>query len=458
MSLLQSMEFKVGAMVLAVAGLIAFMSMKVSDNPALFSRTQAAWFLMPDAAGLVKNSAIKSAGISVGTIKDIRLQDGQARIDIEVIRDLPLTTTAAVQIKSNGILGDKYVEIYPGSPTDPPLGDDGQILTVTSKGSLDNVMAQVSDVMGSLKTVADSLKEAVSEDGTRKHVLGRILKNLETFTDDVPQMTTQNKGKVNEIIDQVRDITGTLDDLINDESDAGFKKTWTQTMERVERITRNLDETVAKVNRGEGTIGKLIHDDTTVEELNTTIESVNTLLGTANRIQLGFDFHADHMSEINATKSYIGVKIQPGLDRFYEIGIIDDPMGVVEKEKVETTSGGATNEFETTKTYFSKTKFTVLFAKNFWDWTIKGGLIESSGGVGVDYHLLPNRLKLSAEAFDFANTNLRATARLDLVYGLYLQGGINDALDKNDSRSGYFGAGLFLTNDDLALLMTGSRF
>ena len=457
MNFLRSMEFKVGAMVLAVGVVVAFMSMKVSDSPALFKRTQGAWFLMPDAAGLVKNSAIKSAGIAVGSITDIRLQDGQARVDIEVIKDLPLTSTAAVQIKSSGILGDKYVEIYPGSPTDPPLGEAGQILSVENKGSLDSIVSQVSDVMGSVRTVADSLKEAVQDDGTRKHVLGRILKNLENITQDVSDITQANKGKLNEIVDQVRDITGTLDELINDEGDKGFKKTWAQTMERVDRMTKNLDETIAKVNRGEGTIGKLIHDDATVEELNTTIEGVNSLLGTVNRLQMAFDFNAQSLSEVDATKSYIGVRIQPGLDRYYEVGIIDDPMGLVEREKSESTTGGVTTETETTKTYYSRTKFTVLFAKNFWDWTIKGGLIENSGGFGIDYHVIPDRLRLSMEAFNLEQANLRASARLDLSYGLYLTGGVHDALDKNDSRSGFLGAGLTLTNDDLSLLMTGIR-
>lgn len=455
MSFLQSMEFKVGAMVLAVGGLIGYMSMKVSDNPALFNRTNTAWFLMPDAAGLVKNSAIKSAGISVGSIKDIRLQDGKARIDIEVIRDLPLTSSAAVQIKSSGILGDKYIDIYPGSPTDPPLGQGAQILNVTHAGSLDNVMEQVTEVMGSLKEVGQALREAVSEEGTRQHVLGRIMKNLETITEDVAQITTQNKGKLNEIVDQVRDITGTLDELINDEGEEGFKQTWNKTMQRLDRTMANIDEMTSKVNRGEGTIGKLIHDDTTVEELNSTIENVNMLLGSANRIQLGFDFNAYYMSEVEATKSYLGIRLQPGLDRFYELGIIDDPAGVVEREKTVSTVGGVETESSAEKTFYNKTKFTILFGKNFWNWSIKGGLIENAGGVGLDYHAIPNRLMISAEAFDFANTNLRANARLNLFYGVYLVGGLNDALDQNQARSAYVGAGLFLTNDDLALLLSG---
>lgn len=458
MSFLNAIEFKVGAMVVAVGSLIAVMSMQVSDNPTFFSRNQKAWFLIPNAAGLIKGSAIKSAGIPVGTISSIKLQDGQARVDIQVKKDVPLTTSAAVELKSNGILGDKYVEVYPGSPTDPPLPDGAQILNVKDKGSMDSVIASVGEVTDSLKSVAEALKEAVSEDGTRKHVLGRIMLNIEKLTADIAQMTDHNKGKIDDIIEQVHGITGTLDELINDESDQGFKKTWKSLMVRVDSISKNIDEVAAKVNDGKGAIGKLISDEDTGDELASAITGVNDLLGAANRTQMAFDFNGTYLNSVKASKSYIGVRIQPGLDRYYELAVIDDPAGVVKLEGsrsgADADNLGASSVVE--KTFYNETKFTALYAKNFWDWTVKGGLIESSGGMGVDYHLFHRRLRLSAEAFDFGKTQLRASARMDLTHGLYLTGGLSDALDKKNARSAYVGAGLFLTNDDLKLLLSGS--
>lgn len=459
MSFLGATEFKVGAMVVAVAALIGGMSMQVSDNPSWFRKKNRSWFLVPNAAGLIKKSTVKSAGIPVGSIEDIRLQDGQARIDIETKSDVPLTSSAYVELKSNGILGDKYVEVYPGSPTDPPLGEGAQIINVKEKGSFDSVLTQVGEVAGSLKDVAASLKEAVSEDGTRKHILGRIVKNIETVTADLANMTSTNKDKINDIIDEVRDVTGTLNELINDDSPNGFKKTWKTAMVRIDSSLKNIDEITGKINRGEGTIGKLLNDETTVEELNSAISGVNSMFDTASRISMGFDFHGDYMNSMGKSKSYIGLRIQPGLDRFYEIGVIDDPTGVVEKEKqVLNVNGGAPTTSEVEKTFYSKTKFTLLYGKNFWDLTLRGGLIESTGGVGMDYYFWRQKFRLSAEAFDFGKLNLRTYARLDLTRGLYLTGGVSDALDKSNARSGFVGAGLFLSNDDLKLLLSGKFF
>jgi ABC-type transport system involved in resistance to organic solvents, periplasmic component len=454
MNWLRAAEFKVGLLVIVVGSLIAVMSMRVSDDPSYLGRSKKAWFLLPDAGGLVKNSAVRSAGIPVGVIKDIRLQDGMARIDISVRSEVFLTTSAAVEIKAQGILGDKHVEVYPGSPTDPPLPDDSQVLNIKQGGSLENLMTSVSEVTTSLKEVAQNLKEATSQDGTRNHVLGRIVKNIETLTGDLAEMTTANKDKIGDIVDQVHDITSALQQVANDNSDSGLKKTWA----RLAKTAQNLEEITDKVNKGEGTIGKLINDETTVDNINSAIDSVGGMLDTANKLQTAFDFRTEYMGEVAAWKSYIGIQIQPGLDRYYYLAVVDDPMGVVETTRYQKTGTGGTSDVTERATYDYKIKLTLLYAKNFWDLTIRGGLMENSGGLGVDYYFFRRKLKATVEAFDFAHTNLRGSLSYSFYRGVYVTAGISDALDKNQQRSSYLGAGLLLTNDDLKLLLTKAPF
>lgn len=457
MGWIKTLEFKVGALVVGVAALIGLMSMQVSDDPAFLSRKQKAYFLIPSATGLIKGSVIRTAGIPVGTIKEISLQSGQARIDISVKNEVELKTSAAVAIRSSGILGDKFIEVIPGDESDPPLPDGGQILNVSDQGSLDNVMTKVGAIADSLKKVADNLADAVSEDGTNKHILGRVMQNVEKLTADLAQITGENKEQIGEIVDQVHNITGTLDELINDESDEGFKKTWKKTMARLDSTMKNIDEVAAKINRGEGTIGKLINDETTVEELNTAIQGVSGMLDGVSRIQTAFDVHTEYLGDIGEARTNIGIHIQPGLDRYYFIGIVDDPFGVVRETDISTT-GTTTSDISERKVYKNRTKLTALYAMNFWDMSVRAGLIENEGGLGLDYHLFRRKLRLSVDAFKFDELNLRVTARYNLFWGLYVIGGIEDALDNNDIQSGYLGAGLFLTNDDLKLLLARAPF
>ncbi len=457
MNLLRMAEFKVGMLVVAVGGIIAFMSMQVSDDPSFLSRNHRAWFLMPNAGGLVKNSAVKSAGIPVGVIKDIRLQDGKARIDITVGPDVQLTTSAFVEIKAQGILGDAHVEVYPGSPTDPPLSENGQILTVKNQGSLDSLIGSVSEVTDSLKEVSKNLREAVSDDGTKKHVLGRIVKNIEQLTGDIAEMTDRNKGKIGSIVDQIHDITSELKDVLNSKDGKGFRATW----EKASDAIKNLDEITQKINNGEGTIGKLISDENTAENLDSAIEGVSNLVDSASRIQTGFDFHAEYLGAVKATKSTVGITIQPGLDRYYYLGFVNDPAGAVQTTITKTTSNGSgatiTDQTEQ-KTYKNQFKITALFAKNFWDFTVKGGLMENYGGVGMDYYLLNRKLKLSMDAFNFESVNVRPYFTYNLYYGFYLTGGLDDAFNSSDKRSSYLGAGFNITNDDLKILLTKAPF
>jgi len=458
MGIFSTAEFKVGALVLSIAGIIAFMSMQVSDDPSYLGRSDRAWFLLPNASGLIKGSAIRSAGIPIGVIKDVRLQDGQARIDVTVKSDLNLTRSASVELRANGILGDKYIEVYPGSPTDAELEDDGQILNVKKGGSLDDILAQVSEITGSLKDVAKNLNEAISGNGTNQHIMGRIVQNIEKLTTNLTEMTVDNKEQIGEIVDQVHDITGTLNNLINDESDKGFKKVWAKSLDRIDKSLKNIEDITEKVNRGEGTIGKLISDEKTAEDVSSTIEGLSGLVDTASRTTTGVDFNSFYLGDIHGTQTAIGLQIQPGLDRYYYLGLISTPEGSVQETNTKTITGGSTVEVDEIKTFKNKTKFTALFAKNFYDLTLKGGLIEDTGGVGIDYGMFHRRLTASVEAYDFGKLQLRARLNYKLPYGFYLTGGYSDILNKKDSRSVFAGAGIFLTNDDFKLLLTKSPF
>ncbi len=458
MNLLKANELKVGLMVVLIAGLVGAMSMQVSDNPNLFSSPRKVYFLLPDAAGLVKGSAVKMAGIPVGTIRNISLQDGQARVDLGVSPDIPLYQTAAIELKSQGILGDRYIEIYPGSPTDPPIESGDQILRIRSKGSIDGLVNEFIDLGKTVNEIAVMLKESMAENGTRAHSIGRIVNNIEKLTQDLSEITAENKDKVGEIVDQVRNVTATLDEILNEEGPDGFKAQWDRSLAHIDSSLKNIDEITGKINRGEGTIGKLVNDESTIEEVNSAVSGINNYLDAANKVQTGIDVNSYYLGQVGAAKTNISLIIQPGLDRYYMLGVVDDPAGVVETTETKTTTGGNTTETKEVKTYKNKVKFSAQFAKNFYNFTVRGGLIENTGGVGFDYKLFRDKLILSLEAFDFTQLNLRAQAKYNIYRGIYVLGGFSDILDKSNKYSNYLGAGLSLTNDDLKLLLTKSPF
>lgn len=445
-------EFKVGALVVIVSGLIGVMSFKVNEGPGLFTRTKRYWFDLQDAGGLVENSAVKSAGIKVGVIEKIRLVDDKARIYVLVNGGLNMRTSGYVELRSDGILGDRHVELIPGSSSDPELDDGSQIMTAYERGSMNALLKEVGKITESMGKLAETLNKATGPEGDTATSLGRIVHNIEKLTSDVAEITGDNKRKINEIVDNVHSLTAQLNKFIGDEGGGGFAAGWQKAVDSLSRIDtslRNIEEITSKINRGEGTIGRLVNDEETVDKINEAVGNFNDFVGGASQLETSFDFHSEFLADAELTKSYLNVKIQPGLDRYYELGIVDDPRGVEENTHT-TQTGSPSSDYEETKVYRNKVKFNALFAKNFYDFTIKGGIMENTGGLGFDYYLYRRDLRLSVEAFDFDEVVLRAYLRYNIFKGLYLIGGGDHLAD--NLRSSFIGAGLFITNDDLKFL------
>lgn len=139
--------------------------------------------------------------------------------------------------------------------------------------------------------------------------------------------------------------------------------------------------------------------------------------------------------------------------KFYVLGIVTDPRG---KRTVRDTivDGKTTRTEEYDKDAFL---FNAQIGKRFNDVVLRGGLLESTGVVGVDYLALNDKLKLSFEAFDFTSdrkTHLKAGAEYRLFKHLYLTGGWDDFISDKGDSSPFAGFSIRFEDDDLKYLLT----
>lgn len=455
-SWLSTPEVKVGLLVAIVSSVIAVMSLRVSEKSG-FVGGKEHWFLLDNAAGLIENGGVNVAGIKVGVIDEIRLSEGgQARVTVLIRGGVRLPQGSKIQVRANGILGDKQVEIIPGDPSAPLLKNGEQIVDIDSSASLDSVIAQVGKITDSLTVVADNLKEAT--EGNAEKPLGKIIRNVENLTGDLAELVRDRKQSLGEIVDNIHAVTETLNQLVNDESDQGLKQAWPRVVARIDRTMKNLDEIMDKVNSGEGTVGRLINDEETVDELNSAIQSVNNLLTVGERMETAIDFHTYQLSQPEEYRTYFGVYIQPGADRFYEVGFVSDPEGVSETKTTTTTPPGTA--IEETVVYDYESKFTALFGKYFYNFAIKGGFIQNEGGIGIEYQALRRRFRLGVEVFDFEEMNVRPYVKYEFYRGLYVMAGGEHRMASSDHqfRSWFVGGGLFLNNEDLKFVLSRIQF
>lgn len=434
--MLNTPEFKVGMMVLIVAGLIAGMSLKVSESSG-FMGGKNLWFSLDNAAGLIKNGPVHVAGIRVGVVKKISLNDdGRARIDVVIQQGVQLSKSSKIQIRPNGILGDKHIEIIPGLPSDPMLEDGDQIAGVDDAASLDKLIGDAGRVAKSLVVVADNLRDATEGDDSKP--VGKILKNIEILTGDLKELVQNKKGEVSEMITAMK-----------------------SAMIRIDRAMVNVEEISQKINEGKGTIGRLINDEEMVDSLDTTLTTFGTYADLAWKTEISIDAHTNAIPRQDGQRTYLGVTIRPGIDRFYEVGLVSKPGGPMEEwTRTVITNGGppvVTNERTVEENEY---RFTAMLGKNFYNWGLKAGIIEGEGGVGVEYNAFNKRLKLGVDAFEFdpddsldRDFQLRPYIRYNVVKGVYVQTGGEDLLNER-TRSVFFGGGVFLTNEDLKAFMS----
>jgi phospholipid/cholesterol/gamma-HCH transport system substrate-binding protein len=81
-------------------------------------------------SGLKKGAVVTMAGVNIGRVSKIELtEDEQARVSLFLSRDIKITDDAIASVKTQGIIGDKYIRISQGG-ADEILGE-GDLMSET---------------------------------------------------------------------------------------------------------------------------------------------------------------------------------------------------------------------------------------------------------------------------------------------------------------------------------------
>jgi phospholipid/cholesterol/gamma-HCH transport system substrate-binding protein len=104
----------------------------------------------------------------------------------------------------------------------------------------------------------------------------------------------------------------------------------------------------------------------------------------------------------------------------------------------------------------SKTFITAELGKRYNNTILRGGIIDSTGGVGIDYFMFNDKLKLSAEAYDFNavndirgnNAHARVEARYQMFNHINLYGGYDNFLNSQTANI-FLGLGIAFSDNDL---------
>ena len=292
----KSSEIWVGIFVVIGIVLLVLMTLKIEK----FQIGKEVGYLLniyfDSAPGLEKNSPVRIAGVRVGNVEKIGLEQGKARVTFRLPSEIVLYKDAKAYIKSEGFLGEKYVEISPGTVGAPRLEPNGLVEQGEPPLDMEQVLSKVGTIRDDIKDIAKPLGDVLKAVDAKK--VEGMINNFNKFSGQLTGIANDSKetiqrakdafSRIEDIGDKVKKGEGTLGKLLTDDTiyqDA--KKTIETAKEAAESVKKTVDtlkNVSEKIERGEGTLGKLLTDDTIYQDAKKTVE---TLKNVSEKIEQG---------------------------------------------------------------------------------------------------------------------------------------------------------------------------
>jgi phospholipid/cholesterol/gamma-HCH transport system substrate-binding protein len=455
-----SRVFKIGLFVLITSVGVAYYAMRTADR--LETRnTYTVEVYMDDASGLLVNTNVRMAGVTVGKVRSVELVKGKAKLVLELASDVQLYEDARVEKKMDSMLGSSSVAIFPGVKEELPLGMGGVIKTSSSADALTLIADEATGLV-------QDLRKFLNEDGGMAALHG-ILDNLNEITAQIRGNSHEELAPLVMILQNTANITEKLDLLLANNNE-NINETLAGLRESVEKLNIALDNVSAitgKINSGEGNLGKLVNDDKLYDQVVSIAGDLKGFLGSTAGLQLDVAFQSDYLMKLEDFRNQFGVRLTPSdTDKFYLLGLVDTPRLYEDTVTTTTTITGASPPQSPIGTSYTTTELekrqklliNAQIARRFGMFTLRGGVMESTGGVGLDFEPF-KKIALSAEIFDFGQDDapyLRAYANLYPFFDpslsnplnwIYVGGGVDNILTKN--RDYFVNLGLRFTDNDL---------
>lgn len=474
---------KVGVFFVAT-GIAAFGIYRFIEKRPGGGKGYAVYALFDDAVGIAKLSQVRVAGIPVGSIEGIRLEKGKARIDIRLQSGIPLFVDAAVSKNSSSLLGEYYLSISPGTDGRAQLQDGDRIPTVIEGVTTDTLMKNLEEISKDVQRVSHSLAGSVGTDEGQENMrktlanLAQVTaalnetvrENRETIRDiliRVDSVAAKSEPQVDRILENVQNSTQQIRELLTHTEEGQPQKTGEvrAILDKVDRASSSLEKTLSnletvsgRLEKGQGTLGRLSKDEKLIDEVEGVTETVGDFVGGLSRLQTIVQLRSDYQFLASSVKSYVQLRLQPREDKYYAIEIVSDPKGLThfEQTAVETTNPNQPPTYFERRTVTTNAfRFSLQFAQRFGPFVGRFGIKESTGGIGLDTLLLDDRFELQQDIFGFGEVVLprwRVSLGYQFIPRLWLLGGVDDIF--STTRRDYFvGLQLRFNDEDLKTIL-----
>lgn len=268
--------------------------------------------LLSSASGLRVGAPVTLAGQRVGQVEEIEFipverqrAGNHLTLSLSVSTDVrqQIRADSRAQVKTQGLLGDKLLEITPGTATAPVLAS-GDTLPADPPIDYEEVLSRAAGMLDEAEIVLENLQTLTGSIARGEGVLGRLLTD-DALYDRVMLTTTELTRTLHEInvsegtigrllrdpalydrlnatLAQLESLStdlaggeGTLGRLVQNDS---LYDALVGTVVRADSVLASLDSTATLMSRGDGTLARLLNDPAMYDELLRSIVELQTLL------------------------------------------------------------------------------------------------------------------------------------------------------------------------------------
>jgi phospholipid/cholesterol/gamma-HCH transport system substrate-binding protein len=284
-----------------VTGILAtLVLLGVMTDAALFRGRYIVTTNVPNAGGIRKGDPVQMRGVNIGRIIGFGIGKENVDLRLEIEGEYGVPKDSRVELKSSGLLGGMVAEVVPGSAAEKARWGD-RLQGEVGPGVFD----KVDELAGQADKVAVKLQTILSDD-TVRDIKGTAA-HASTSLDELQQILKEQRSTL-------RDLTASLKRSSESLDKATSGPELERTVKRMDELTARLDTTLAtldrsskslesvlgRMDRGEGTLGKLSTDETLY---NNVLEATQNLSKTSAEMQ-------KLMADLQANpKKYINLKI-----------------------------------------------------------------------------------------------------------------------------------------------------
>ena len=297
-----SKEFKIGIVVIcSIAAFVWGLNFLKGSN--LFSHKYFLYAVYPKIDNLIPANPVLINGYKIGQVNKISLfqQGGKNKVLVKFIltEDLQIPKGSIAKAISSDLLGSKAVEIIYSNETEFVKNGD-TLIAGTEEGfkeSLDKRIAPIQAKAENLIISMDSVMNVVSlilNSKTRENIdksfesVRKAISTLEKTAYKLDDLIGSEKTKISNVMTNLSQITTNLNkngeridhiiSNINNMTDSLAKAQLKDAINNADKSMKELNSLLAKINEGQGTIGKLAKNDSLYNNLNKSSEDLDKLL------------------------------------------------------------------------------------------------------------------------------------------------------------------------------------